>query len=87
MKQKRSGEESSNGDFQEWWTVIYVMIKKGDKVLCVLCSDSLVCRTSSMKQHYETNDKWLHEKNKKNIFLMKLKIKSCNQVLFEICYW
>ncbi|GFW28967.1 general transcription factor II-I repeat domain-containing protein 2A [Trichonephila clavipes] len=33
------------------------MINKGDKVVCVLCSGTVVCRTSSVKRHFETNRK------------------------------
>ncbi|GFW01168.1 integrase catalytic domain-containing protein [Trichonephila clavipes] len=31
------------------------MINKGDKAVCVLCSGTVVCRTSSVKWHFETN--------------------------------
>ncbi|GFS82102.1 uncharacterized protein TNCV_249891 [Trichonephila clavipes] len=31
------------------------MINKGDKAVCVLCSGTVVCRTSSVKRHFETN--------------------------------
>lgn len=30
------------------------MIFKNNKALCVLCSESVVCRTSSVKRHFET---------------------------------
>ncbi|GFS81309.1 general transcription factor II-I repeat domain-containing protein 2A [Trichonephila clavipes] len=33
------------------------MINKGDKAVCVLCSGTVVCRTSSVKPHFETNHK------------------------------
>ena len=31
------------------------MIENNGKALCILCNDSVVCRTSSVKQHFETN--------------------------------
>ncbi|GFT98119.1 uncharacterized protein TNCV_789381 [Trichonephila clavipes] len=39
------------------------MINKGDKVVCVLCSGTVVCRTSSVKRHFETNHKSFCEKS------------------------
>ncbi|GFT09389.1 general transcription factor II-I repeat domain-containing protein 2A [Trichonephila clavipes] len=39
------------------------MINKGDKVMCVLCSGTVVCRTSSVKRHFETNHKSFCEKS------------------------
>ncbi|GFX47250.1 protein ZBED8 [Trichonephila clavipes] len=39
------------------------MINKGDKAVCVLCSGTVVCRTSSVKQHFETNHKSFCEKS------------------------
>ncbi|GFV94408.1 general transcription factor II-I repeat domain-containing protein 2A [Trichonephila clavipes] len=40
------------------------MISKGDKAVCVLCSGTVVCRTSSVKRHFEINHKSFYEKNK-----------------------
>ncbi|GFY30168.1 general transcription factor II-I repeat domain-containing protein 2A [Trichonephila clavipes] len=39
------------------------MINKGDKAVCVLCSGTVVCRTSSVKRHFETNHKSFCEKS------------------------
>ncbi|GFY35489.1 general transcription factor II-I repeat domain-containing protein 2A [Trichonephila clavipes] len=39
------------------------MISKGDKAVCVLCSGTVVCRTSSIKRHFETNHKSFCEKS------------------------
>ncbi|GFW94985.1 general transcription factor II-I repeat domain-containing protein 2A [Trichonephila clavipes] len=39
------------------------MINKGDKAVCVLCSETVVCRTSSVKRHFETNHKSFCEKS------------------------
>ncbi|GFU99697.1 uncharacterized protein TNCV_977921 [Trichonephila clavipes] len=39
------------------------MINKGDKEVCVLCSGTVVCRTSSVKRHFETNHKSFCEKS------------------------
>jgi hypothetical protein len=59
-KIKVSGSER---DFQEWWTPKYGMILKNNKSLCVLCSESVVCRTSSVKRHFETIHKTLLTKS------------------------
>ncbi|GFU93034.1 DUF4371 domain-containing protein [Trichonephila clavipes] len=40
------------------------MINKGDKAVCVLCSGTVVCRTSSVKRHFETNHKSFCEKKR-----------------------
>ncbi|GFT88734.1 uncharacterized protein TNCV_905881 [Trichonephila clavipes] len=39
------------------------MINKGDKAVCVLRSGTVVCRTSSVKRHFETNHKSFCEKS------------------------
>ncbi|GFT31154.1 uncharacterized protein TNCV_3645511 [Trichonephila clavipes] len=39
------------------------MINKGDKEVCVLCSGTVVCRTSSVKRHFETNHESFCEKS------------------------
>ncbi|GFX96220.1 SCAN domain-containing protein 3 [Trichonephila clavipes] len=50
-------------EFQTWWAEKYGMINKGDKAVCVLCSGTVVCRTSSVKRHFETNQKSFCEKS------------------------
>ncbi|GFV34946.1 general transcription factor II-I repeat domain-containing protein 2A [Trichonephila clavipes] len=40
------------------------MISKGDKAVCVLCSGTVVCRTSSVKRHFEPNHKSFCENSK-----------------------
>ncbi|GFX15701.1 general transcription factor II-I repeat domain-containing protein 2A [Trichonephila clavipes] len=39
------------------------MINKGHKAVCVLCSGTVVCRTSSVKRHFETNHRSFCEKS------------------------
>lgn len=56
--------ETNRRDFQSWWTEEYGMIKKGEKAVCVLCSGTVVCRTSSVKRHFELKHKSLLEKSK-----------------------
>ncbi|XP_072909805.1 general transcription factor II-I repeat domain-containing protein 2A-like isoform X2 [Hemitrygon akajei] len=62
-KQKHSSDERSSRDFQEWWSERFGMIKKGDKAFCNFCSETVVCRTSSVKRHYETVHKQLCNKS------------------------
>jgi hypothetical protein len=62
-KKMKCSEESTNRNFQEWWTLKYGMIFKNNKPLCVLCSESVVCRTSSVKRHFETIHKTLLTKS------------------------
>jgi len=62
-KKMKCSEESTSRNFQEWWTFKYGMIFKNNKALCVLCSESVVCRTSSVKRHFETTHKTLLTKS------------------------
>ncbi|KAL4149839.1 hypothetical protein QTP88_003695 [Uroleucon formosanum] len=62
-KKMKCSEESTSRNFQEWWTFKYGMIFKNNKALCVLCSESVVCRTSSVKRHFETIHKTLLTKS------------------------
>ena len=55
---------SSSRGFQSCWTEEYGMISSDDKAVCVLCCNKVVCRTSSVKRHFETNHKDLYLKTK-----------------------
>ncbi|XP_076060038.1 general transcription factor II-I repeat domain-containing protein 2A-like isoform X5 [Oratosquilla oratoria] len=58
--------QSDEGDirkFKEDWTEKYGMSKKGNKAFCIFCSESVVCRTSSVKRHFETVHKDLNNKS------------------------
>ena len=85
-KQKLSS--SSSRGFQSWWTEDYGMICSNDKAVCVLCSNTVVCRTSSVKRHFETNHKDLNLKAKeeqKQVIskaLKEKKIQSSNLMKF-----
>lgn len=59
IKKSKLSETCCSRKFQAWWTDRYGMIEKDNKVICVLCCTTLVCRTSSVKRHYETNHKFL----------------------------
>ncbi len=52
-------------EFRESWTEKYGMImnKKDNKALCILCSQSIVCRNFTVKRHYETVHKQLSQKS------------------------
>ncbi|KAI8796283.1 SCAN domain-containing protein 3 [Biomphalaria glabrata] len=58
-KRKLNEEEGSGRPFQEWWTERYGMIHRENKALCAMCLESVVCRTSSVKRHYESNHSWI----------------------------
>ena len=78
---------SSSKGFQSWWTEEYGMISSDDKAICVLCCNKVVCRTSSVKHHFETNHKDLYLKTKeeqKEIIskVCKKKIQSSNLMKF-----
>ena len=63
-KQKKPKLSKGSGrEFQDWWTERYGVINKQNEALCAKCSESVVCRTSSVKRHYENNQKWLLDKS------------------------
>ncbi|MBN3287199.1 GTD2A protein, partial [Polyodon spathula] len=47
----------SGRSFQEGWTETFGMVDSKGKVLCVICNESVVYRTSSVKHHFDTNHK------------------------------
>ncbi|GFT67964.1 uncharacterized protein TNCV_38701 [Trichonephila clavipes] len=57
VQQKKVQDSKCCREFQTWWAEKYGMINKGDKAVCVLCSGTVVCRTSSVKRDFETNHK------------------------------
>jgi hypothetical protein len=62
-KKQKVQDSKSIREFQTWWTEKYGMISKGDKAVCVLCSGTVVCRTSSVKRHFETVHKSVSQKS------------------------
>ncbi|GFV18782.1 general transcription factor II-I repeat domain-containing protein 2A [Trichonephila clavipes] len=62
-KEQKVQDSKCSREFQTWWSEKYGMINKGDKAVCVLCSGTVVCTTSSVKRYFETNHKYFCEKN------------------------
>ncbi|XP_023612109.1 SCAN domain-containing protein 3-like [Myotis lucifugus] len=60
-KRCRSAEEDVR-EFQKYWTEKFGVIKKDNKALCVFCSETIVCRTSSVKRHFESVHKNISNK-------------------------
>ena len=50
------------GSFQEFQTTDFGFVSQDDQALCALCCPNVVCRTSSIKPHFETK----HEKSFKD---------------------
>ena len=48
--------------FQSSWTNDFGFIQQNDRAVCALCCENVVCRTSSVKRHFETK----HEKTFKD---------------------
>ena len=40
--------------FQHFWTKEYGFVQQKDRVVCILCCEYVVCRTSSVQRHYKT---------------------------------
>ena len=90
---KRS--KSNVRQFQESWTTDFGFVFRNDRALCALCCKNVVCRTSSIKRHFETKHKKLFkddsEKNEalkkavsryeKQSNIFKKSIRSTNQTM------
>ncbi|XP_069185921.1 EPM2A-interacting protein 1-like, partial [Procambarus clarkii] len=61
-KKRCQSNEEDIREFKEYWTEKFGMIKKDDIALCIFCSDTVVCRTSSVKRHFENVHKNLSNK-------------------------
>ena len=48
--------------FQESWTTNFGFVSRDDRAVCALCCQNIICRTSSIKRHFETK----HEKSFKD---------------------
>ena len=86
-KKQKLSSSSSRGS-RSWCTEDYGMISSNDKAVCVLCSNTIVCRTSSVKRHFETNHREHNLKTKdeqKEVIseaLKERKIQSSNLIKF-----
>ena len=40
--------------FQKYWTQKFFVIEKDNKALSIFCLETVVCRTSSIKRHFES---------------------------------
>lgn len=52
----------SSRSFQTGWTNEFGFVQKGDRAICTVCCENVVCRTSSVRRHFETK----HEKRFKD---------------------
>ena len=59
---KRS--KSDVRQFQESWTTDFGFVCRNERAVCTLCCENVVCRTSSIKRHFETK----HQKSFKDDF-------------------
>ena len=58
--------------FQEWWTTDFGIFCRNDRAVCALCCENVVCRTSSIKRHFEIKYKKLFkDDSEKNEALKK----------------
>ncbi|CAL1531256.1 unnamed protein product [Lymnaea stagnalis] len=63
IKKSRLSDHGSGRSFQEVWTEKYGVVESNGKALCLLCHVTVVSRTWNVKRHFETNHRWLLEKN------------------------
>ena len=61
MNAKKAKLMDIGRSFQEVWMKLFVAIECNRKALCFLCDDSVVCHTSNVKQHFESNHKNIAE--------------------------
>ena len=58
--------------FRELWTKDFGFVSRDDQAVCALCCQNVVCRTSNIKRHFETNHKKsIKDDGKKIEFLKK----------------
>ncbi|XP_066461121.1 general transcription factor II-I repeat domain-containing protein 2B-like [Eleutherodactylus coqui] len=57
MSTAKKSKPDSGRSFQEAWTESFGVIERNGKALCILCNESVVCRTSSVRRHFDTNHK------------------------------
>ena len=50
--------------FQNYWTEKFGVIEKDNKALCIFCLEKVVCRTSSVKRHFESFHNNINKKTK-----------------------
>lgn len=77
MSQTKKQKLQKVRNFLQSWTIEYGFMKYGDKSRCGLCSEIIVCRTSSIKRHFETNHKEISELNiaeRKEVISQRLKV-------------
>ncbi|XP_026578977.1 general transcription factor II-I repeat domain-containing protein 2-like [Pseudonaja textilis] len=53
----KKARTDSGRSFREAWTESFGMIEHNGKALCTLCNESVVCRTSSVRRHFNTKHK------------------------------
>ncbi|XP_013919890.1 PREDICTED: general transcription factor II-I repeat domain-containing protein 2-like [Thamnophis sirtalis] len=57
MSTAKKTRTDSGRSFREAWTESFGMVEHNGKALCTLCNESVVCRTSSVRRHFDTNHK------------------------------
>ncbi|XP_058026529.1 general transcription factor II-I repeat domain-containing protein 2-like [Ahaetulla prasina] len=61
MSAAKKARTDSGRSFQEAWTKSFGVIEHSGKALCTLCNESVVCRTSSVRRHFDTKHKSVAE--------------------------
>ena len=74
---KRS--KSDVRQFQESWTTDFGFACRNDRAVCTLCGENVVCRTSSIKRHFETKHKKLFKDNSEKNEAFKKSVSRCEK--------
>lgn len=75
MNKKRKIEEEHRS-FQEKWEVQYFCIQLKNKIVCLICRNSIaVCKEYNIKRHYDTNHKENYDK-----YVAKLREDKCSEL-------
>ena len=74
-RSEKSTKKDSGRSFQEAWTESFGVIERNGKALCIICTESVVCRTSSVRRHFNTNHKSVAKlgETEKKEFLVQLR--------------
>jgi len=85
MSVAKKAKKDSGRSFQEALTESFGVIERNGKAFCIICTESVVCRTSSVRRHFNTNHKSvakLGETEKKEFLQVQLRKYHSHSVSF-----
>ena len=65
--------------FQKSWTTDFEFVCRNDRAVCALCCENVVCRTSSIKHHFENRHKKLFKDDSEKNEALKKAVSRCEK--------